>query len=216
MERKGAIMFKKILTVALVVSLSILLIAFLGCPKKEQKPTTTTEGGGTTTTTTTPPPPPPMNNPIQYVAPVETIIQTITTSTAIKQAASCLDAAANLLAGTGDETLIVLLSTKTLTLIDAIAPSYPASAAKFASASADLTSLINLAQAGPVPSAATWMATLKKHRDFLLGLITTTTVTTSDKKLSDFYSKDELDKMKLKFKEYGDNLKLKYKEMQGK
>jgi hypothetical protein len=199
------------------VSLSVLLIAFLGCPKKEQKPTTTTEGGGgTTTTTTTPPPPAPMTNPIQYVAPVETIIQTITTSTAIKQAASCLDAAANLLAGTGDENLIVLLCTKTLTLLDAIAPSYPASAAKFDSASADLTSLINLAQAGPVPSAATWMATLQKHRAFLLSLITTTTTTTSEKKLSDFYTKDELDKMKLKFKEYGDNLKLKYKEMQGK
>jgi len=209
-------MLKKILAIALVLTLSAAMVTVLSCKKKEGPTTTaTTEGGPTTPSTTPPAPPPPiMEDPIQYVAKVDTIVQTISTNTAIKQAVSCLDAAYNLLYSTGDENLIVLLCTKTLTLIEAISPSFPSYASKFDTAIADLQSLINTLQMGGLVNATTWQAALKNHKNFLAGLITTTTTTTtSDKKLSDFYSKDELDKMKLKFKEYGDNLKKKYAEM---
>jgi|GEM_PF-1576269 len=207
-------MFRKILVLALVLGLCTTMVAFLGCKKEAEQVATTTEGAETTAVA--PPPPAPMEDPMKYVASVETIVQTITTNVAIKQAVSCLDASINLLSSTGDENLIVLLCTKTLTLIDAISPSYPSSAAKFDSASADMLSLINVLQTGSLVNAPTWQASLKKHKSFLSSLLTpvTTTTTTKDKKLSDFYTKDELDKMKLKFKEYGDDLKRKYAETQ--
>lgn len=197
-------MIKRSLFIMLALGVSMALVVAVGCKKEEEEAEVTEPAEAPTI----------VEAPSDFIAPVEKVVEVITAQTGVRQAADCMQAVVSLLPAAGDENLMVLLCAKSISIISAVGPSYPKDADKFDSASSDLVALINTIQEGAIDNPAEWKGKLTAHVKFLNGLLAAPAPPeTAEKKLSDFYTKEELEAMKLKWKEYGDELKKKYAEM---
>jgi len=205
------------LNLLLVVLVGLLLVVSFGCPKKTEEKgyeIEVEEGGGTVAPVT----------PVEKITEPTTVMETmsiITTETAVKQVVECFDASIALLGYPENDYLVQQLLVKSSTLLSGLVNAFTGSNRTIIeNALADTETYVSRLDAETALGTGevdTMKTTLKKHRNNLNGLITTTTVVINkDKKLKDFYTEEELELMKKKWKEYGDNLKRRYEEEKNK
>jgi hypothetical protein len=201
-------------TVILVILLSLLLVVSFGCKKKpEYKMEVTetppaTQPPATTTPSTTPPA-------VEVAPPTVTTTGTVIMSTeqAIDQIEKCMNAGRSLLGFPYNEPLISSLLFKSSGLLTGISNNFTGSQRQIVdNAKNTVDSYISRLDSG-TPLATGEVTTmrdqLKYHREKIMSLLASAPPTTKTSPFSNL-SKEEGDKLKLKFKEYGDELKKKY------
>jgi hypothetical protein len=208
-------MRNKKLLLLFAVLIGLLMVVAFGCKKKEEEKgyeISVEEPKGETETKA-------VETPVEKISQPETVIETmsiIDAKTAIDQAVECYDASIVLLGWPENEYLVQQLLVKNSTLLGGLVNAFEGSKRTIIDNAITDTdkyiSRLDSPQDLGSGEVDTMKTTLRKHRRNLEGLYSTPVVQQKDKKLKDFYTEAELEAMKKKWKEYGDELKKKYKE----
>lgn len=206
--------------VLLTILVGLLLVVSFGCKKKGEEKDYEIEVEEPTTEAETEEVEASPVGKITETKVVEETLSIINPETAVKQCIECYDATIELLGWPENEYLCQQLLVKNSTLLSALTSAFEGSEKTIVdNALSDTETYVSRLDASQKLGSGevdTMKTTLRKHRRNLNSLITSPTVTKSkDKKLSDYYTDEELEKMKKKWKEYGDDLKRRYKEMHG-